>query len=200
MKPNGAKPTIGFFKAALTFFADRGGISRRLWNGLVLNIEDSSDPSHHVILDDQDRRAFRAAAHRLQRSIWAVRRSFGRNRRPSKVAQLTAEMYRPILSSVREPGSAGPACLPQRPREDSDQASSSTNIACDDDVAVPCRDDRRPDRQPALAVLGKPQQKLEHRIVLIERGGTERIERCMGIEAEFVCRHAGKLIVGVAIP
>jgi hypothetical protein len=50
MKPNGAKRTIRVFKAALTFVADSGGISRRPWNGLVLNIEDSSDASHHIIL------------------------------------------------------------------------------------------------------------------------------------------------------
>jgi integrase len=92
MKPNSAKRTIKIFKAALNSVADRGHISRRPWKGPALKIEDSSDPSHNHVLDDHDRRAVRAAAHRYSEPFGLFVEVLDETgARSSQVARLTAD-------------------------------------------------------------------------------------------------------------
>jgi integrase len=109
MKPNSAKRTIRAFNAALNFVADRDRLSRRPWNGPVLKIEDSSDPSNNIILDDPDRRAVRAAGHRHSEMFGLFVDILDETgARPSQVARLTADN---VQANFIEPRTK--ECLPR---------------------------------------------------------------------------------------
>jgi integrase len=70
-------------------FVTPASITRRPWS--ALKIEDSSDPSHNVILNDHDRRAIRAAAHRDSEQFGLLIETLDETgARPSQAARLTA--------------------------------------------------------------------------------------------------------------
>jgi integrase len=102
MKPNSAKRTIKAFRSALNFVADRDRLSRRPWNGPALKIEDSSDPADNVILDDHDRRAVRAAAHRYSEAFGLFVEVLDETgARSSQVARLVVDNLQPNFVDPR---------------------------------------------------------------------------------------------------